>query len=54
MANGDDIVLENGRKDAGLGRIFYFSAPREAYGLTLGNKENDNTAFVTASRDLIK
>ena len=51
MATGDDIALEDGRLDRGLGRIFYFSAPREQYGLTIGNKDNDNSRMITTSRD---
>ena len=51
MATGDDIELEDGRLDRGLGRIFYFSAPREQYGLTIGNKDNDNSRMITTSRD---
>ena len=52
MATGDNIELEDGRMDRGLGRIFYFSAPREQYGLALGNKDNDNSRLITTSRDL--
>ena len=51
MATGDDIELEDGRLDRGLGRIFYFSAPRQQYGITLGNRENDNSLSITTSRD---
>ena len=54
MAAGDDILLENGRADRGLGRIFYFSAPRVQYNRTLGNSENDNTAKMLASRDPVQ
>ena len=53
MATGDDIELEDGRLDGGLGRIFYFSAPRQQYGITLGNRENDNSQSITTSRDLV-
>ena len=54
MAAGDDILLENGHADRGLGRIFYFSAPRVQYNRTLGNSENDNTAKMLASRDPVQ
>ena len=53
MATGDDIELEDGRLDGGLGRIFYFSAPRQQYGITLGNRENDNSQLITSSRDIV-
>ena len=51
MATGDDIELEDGRLDRGLGRIFYFSAPRQQYGITLGSRDNDNSLSITTSRD---
>ena len=54
MATGDDIELEDGRLDGGLGRIFYFSAPRQQYGITLGDRENDNARLITTSRDLVQ
>ena len=53
MATGDVIELEDGRLDRGLGRIFYFSAPRQQYGITLGNNENDNSQMITISRDFV-
>ena len=53
MATGDDLQLEDGRLDRGLGRIFYFSAPRQQYGITLGDRENDNTQTITTSRDRV-
>ena len=54
MATGDDVELEDGRLDRGLGRISYFSAPREQYGRTLGNSKNDNTRIITTSRDTVQ
>ena len=54
MATGDNIQLEDGRLDRGLGRIFYFSAPRQQYGITLGDRENDNARLITTSRDLVQ
>ena len=53
MATGDDIELEGGKLDRGLGRIFFFSSPRKQNGLTLGNSNNDNSRKITTSRDLI-
>ena len=53
MATGDDITLEDGRLDRGLGRIFYFSSPQIQNGLVLGNKNNDNAGKIRISRDEI-
>ena len=54
MATGDDIVLEDGTLDGGLGRLFLFSSPRTCgSGVKLGDKDNDNSRKITASRDLI-
>ena len=54
MATGDDIVLEDGTLDGGLGRLFLFSSPRTCgNGIKLGDKDNDNSRKITASRDLI-
>ena len=53
MATGDDEPLEDGRLDKGLGRVFYFSAPRQQYNITLGDQENDNTRLITDSRDVV-
>ena len=52
MATGDDELLEDGGLDRGLGRIFYFSSPRQQYNITLGDRENDNARLITDSRDL--
>ena len=53
MATGDDVELEDGRLDRGLGRVFYFSSPQLQNGLVLGNNNNDNARKITHSRDLI-
>ena len=54
MAAGDDIVLEDGTRDGGLGRLFLFSSPRTCgNGIKLGGKDNDNSREITASRDHI-
>ena len=53
MATGDDELLEDGGLDRGLGRIFYFSSPRQQYNITLGDRENDNARLITDSRDLV-
>ena len=54
MATGDDIVLEDGTTDGGLGRLFLFSSPRTCgNGIKLGDKYHDNSRIITASRDLI-
>ena len=53
MATGDNIELENGKLDGGLGRVFYFSSSRMQNGLVLGDKNNDNARKITTSRDLI-
>ena len=53
MATGDDIELENGRLDRGLGRVLYFSSPRLLNGLVIGDNSNDNARKITISRDLI-
>ena len=53
MAAGDDIVLEDGEVDGGLGRTFLFSSPRTCgAGVRLGNINNDNSRKITATRDL--
>ena len=53
MAVGDNIVLEDGEVDGGLGRTFLFSSPRTCgAGVRLGNINNDNTRKITATRDL--
>ena len=53
MATGDDVELEDGRLDRGLGRVFYFSSPQLQNGLVLGNNNNDNARKITHSRDVI-
>ena len=53
MATGDDLNLEDGRLDRGLGRIFYFSSPQTKNGLVLGNNNNDNAGKIRTSRDVI-
>ena len=53
MATGDDVELEDGNSDRGLGRIFYFSSPRLQNGLVLGDSNNDNAHKITISRDII-
>ena len=53
MATGDDVPLEDGRLDKGLGRVSYFSAPRQQYNITLGDQENDNSRLITDSRDVV-
>ena len=53
MATGDDIELEDGQLDRGLGRVFYFSSPRLQNGLVLGDNSNDNARKISTSRDLI-
>ena len=53
MATGDDVELEDGNSDRGLGRIFYFSSPRLQKGLVLGDSNNDNAHKITISRDII-
>ena len=54
MATGDDIVLEGGELDGGLGRTFLFSSPRTCgAGVQLGDKNHDNAGKITTSRDLI-
>ena len=51
MATGDDIELENGRLDRGLGRTFLFSSPGTCgAGLILGDRNNDNSRKITNSR----
>ena len=53
MAAGDDIVLEDGERDGGLGRTLLFSSPRTCgAGVKLGNINNDNSRKITVSRDL--
>ena len=53
MATGDNIVLENGELDGGLGRTFLFSSSGTCgAGVKLGNINNDNTRKITATRDL--
>ena len=53
MAVGDNIVLEDGEVDGGLGRTFLFSSPRTCgAGVRLGNINNDNSRKITATRDL--
>ena len=53
MATGDDIVLENGERDGGLGRTLLFSSPRTCgAGVILGNTNHDNSRKITVSRDL--
>ena len=53
MATGDNIVLENGERDGGLGRTLLFSSPRTCgAGVILGNTNNDNSRKITVSRDL--
>ena len=53
MAAGDDIVLEDGERDGGLGRTLLFSSPRTCgAGVKLGNINNDNSKKITVSRDL--
>ena len=53
MAVGDNIVLEDGEVDGGLGRTFLFSSPRTCgAGVRLGNINNDNSRKITVSRDL--
>ena len=51
MAAGDNVELEDGQSDNGLGRIFYFSSPQLQNGLTLGDSNNDNAHKITISRD---
>ena len=53
MATGDDVELEDGNSDRGLGRIFYFSSPRLQNGFVLGDSNNDNAHKITISRDII-
>ena len=54
MAAGDDIVLEDGTTDGGLGRLFLFSSPRTCgNGIKLGDKDHDNSREITTSRDHI-
>ena len=53
MATGDDIELEDGTSDRGLGRVFYFSSPRPRNGTVMGDSNNDNARKITLSRDLI-
>ena len=53
MGTGDDIVLEGGELDGGLGRTFVFSSPDTCgAGVKLGNTNNDNSRKITESRDL--
>ena len=53
MATGDNVVLESGERDGGLGRTLLFSSPRTCgAGVKLGNINNDNTRKITATRDL--
>ena len=53
MGTGDDIVLEGGELDGGLGRTFVFSSPDTCgAGVKLGNINNDNSRKITESRDL--
>ena len=54
MATGDDIELEDGKSDRGLGRVFYFSSPRPRNGTVMGDSNNDNARKITLSRDLIQ
>lgn len=51
MATGDDIELEDGKSDRGLGRVFYFSSPQTRNGLVLGDSNHDNARKITMSRD---
>ena len=54
MATGDNVVLESGERDGGLGRTFLFSSPGTCgAGVKLGNLNNDNSRKITTSRDLI-
>ena len=53
MATGDNIELEDGRPDRGLGRVLYFSTPRLLNGLVIGDSSNDNARKITISRALI-
>ena len=53
MATGDDIELEDGTSDRGLGRVFYFSSPQTRNGLVLGDSNHDNARKITMSRDPI-
>ena len=54
MATGDDIVLEDGELDGGLGRTFLFSSLGTCgAGIKLGDSNNDNALKIINSRDLI-
>ena len=54
MATGDDIVLENGELDRGLGRTFLFSSTSTCGdGVVLGDMNNDNSRKIINSRDYI-
>ena len=54
MATGDDIVLENGELDQGLGRTFLFSSPSTCGdGVIVGDRNNDNSRKILKSRDHI-
>ena len=54
MATGDDIVLENGELDRGLGRTFLFSSPSTCGdGVIVGDRDNDNSRKILKSRDHI-
>ena len=55
MATGDDIVLENGELDRGLGRTFLFSSTSTCGdGVILGDMNNDNSRKIIKSRDHIR
>ena len=54
MAAGDNIELEEGKLDRGVGRTFIFSSPGTCGdGLKLGDSNNDNSRKIINSRDLI-
>ena len=54
MATGDDIVLEGGELDGGLGRTFLFSSLGTCgAGIKLGDSNNDNALKIINSRDII-
>ena len=54
MAAGDNIELEDGELDLGLGRTFLFSSPRTCGdGIMLGDINHDNSQKIINSRDLI-